>query len=155
MSPSNHKSKVQPMTTIKTSYILIAAVVVPLLFSQPQVAQQQANLAPVRDFRQEEREARVIDRAKAQEARRDSPIALERVKGFCTLVYDKATQQSRGLQEGEPSYAANGAVLPEGGHICTTAGSTAVVRGGVARDVRNIAVEDREEYLKYLEMQGE
>ena len=141
------------MTTIKTSWLLVGGIIAPLLFSQPQVAQQQANLAPIRDFRQEEQQRRALDRAKAQEARRDSPIALERAKGFCTVVYDKATQESRGLQEGDRASAENGAPLPEGGHICTTAGSTAVVRGGVARDVRNIAVEDREEYTEYLEMQ--
>ncbi len=144
------------MPTIKASYILMAAVVAPLVMSKPQLDQQSAAMAPVIDYKKREQAERRTDAAQASEAKKDSRIALERVKGLCTPVLPLGTEVASVLAEGGKAIdEASGMDLVEGSVVCTARGSTAMVgQGGLTTAVRNATRDDFEEYTEYFRQQS-
>jgi hypothetical protein len=143
------------MPTIKASYILMAAVVAPLVMSRPAMNQQSATMAPVVDFKKQEQIERRASAAQASEARKDSRVALDRVRLLCTPVLPVGTEVASVLAEGGKAIdEASGQDLVEGSLVCTARGSTAMVgQGGVTTDVRNVNREDFPEYLDNFNQQ--
>ena len=142
------------MTTIKFSWLAIGAVIAPLFLSKPQLDQQAASMAPVVDFKRQEQAQRREDSATASEARKDSRVALSRVKLLCTPVVAKGTETASVLADGgEAVDIITGLPLVEGSFVCTARGSTGQMQGGLVQDVRNATRDDMTEYSKYFAQQ--
>jgi len=143
-----------PMPTIKASYVAIAAIVVPLLMSQPARQQQAATMAPVVDMRRQEQLSRKVPDALAEEAKLGSAIALKRAQNLCIIVVSVETGNANVLGEGgEVIDSVSGNALPDGTFVCTQKGSTAVMSGGVAKDVFNVAPDDFAAYNELMAKQ--
>jgi hypothetical protein len=142
------------MPTIKTSWLLLAGVVVPIVFSEPARQQQAATMAPVVDMRRQEQLSRRVPDALADEAKFGSSIALKRAQNLCIIVVSAETGHANVLGEGgQVIDAISNNPLPDGTFVCTTKGSTAVMQGGVAADVFNVVPADFKEYNELIDAQ--
>ena len=161
---------------IKSSYLLLVAVIAPLCFSGPAIQQQSTEIAPTKEYVRDRTLDRREEVARANQNQRDSSVALARVKGRCTIVNPaiesdspaaKDNPNAQEIAQGEYLLLEASNVLSEGGRavdsgtglpmadstVCTEAGSTAEVVNGYTINVRNIAADDRAEYLEYLDKQ--
>lgn len=165
------------MATIKYSYFLLAGVVGPLFLSSPAIQANNAAIAPTTNYVKAEAAARREESARATQGLRDSAIAMQRVRGNCTVVSPAVPATSEQIaQYPEAKTTANGerllieasTVLSEGGRaidsatglpmadgfVCTSGRSTGEVIGGQVTQVRNAAAEDFAEFDEYLKKQG-
>lgn len=121
--------------------------------SQPAINTKSARMAPITEYQRAEGLDRKLDQVAAEQALKDSEVAIARARSLCTIVVDELTQSDRALGEGEKALALNGAIIVDSAFVCTRNGSTGVIVNGLVTDIRNASIEDKAEYSALIKRQ--
>lgn len=138
---------------IRSSYIALGLILLPLFYAQDSIRQGIDNQAIVRQERQAERNYTNQLAREAEQNAALSRVAIARVKGRCTPLYVKDTSQPTSLSDGYQVIDSGTRKPVLSGFGCTQLGDTCNIVGGFCRDIAGVAPEDMDEYQELFKRQ--